>query len=151
VAFQAQRGTGERGVFTGAGGPISTIADSSGPLASFGDPSINNAGTVAFFATLDAGGQGIFTGADPGASKIIATGYPLFGSTVTRLDLFGLRIQPGLNDGGSVAFVYQLADFRIGIARADVEAAAVPEPSSLALLTLGVAGLVLQGWRRRRA
>ena len=46
------------GVFTGNGGPLTTIA--SGPSTSFGIyTSINNAGAVAFFAA-PVGGQGIF-------------------------------------------------------------------------------------------
>jgi hypothetical protein len=38
------------------------IADNSGPFSFINGPSINDAGTVAFVAGLDAGGQGIFTG-----------------------------------------------------------------------------------------
>ena len=51
-------------------------------------PSINDAGAVAFFATLDAGGSGIFTGPDPTTDVVIRTGDLLFGATVTALDFF---------------------------------------------------------------
>src|ERR1044072_8980526 len=54
VAFGAFLDNGLQGIFTGSGGAITTIADTSNPsLLSFGDPDINNSGKVAFRATLD--------------------------------------------------------------------------------------------------
>lgn len=43
------------------------IADNTGPFRTFGSglPAINDAGTVAFLASLDEGGSGIFTGPNP--------------------------------------------------------------------------------------
>ena len=38
------------------------IADTSGPISSFGGASINNSGTVAFYAKRDGGGDGIYSG-----------------------------------------------------------------------------------------
>jgi hypothetical protein len=103
-------------IFTGTGGPLTTIADTSGPFSHFGNPSINNAGTVVFLALLEAGGSGIFTGPDPVADQVIATGDLLFGSTVVSLGfLQGL----GLNDAGQVAFFATLANGESGIFRAD--------------------------------
>jgi hypothetical protein len=77
---------------------------------------INNSGEVAFFATDTAGRDGIFVertgGNNPEA--VIQTGDPLFGSTVVALSIGRFS----LNDGGWIAFRYQLADGRFGIALA---------------------------------
>jgi hypothetical protein len=65
-------------VFTGSGGPLTTIADTSDDLFGFRDASIDNTGTVGFFAeaaagtTFPSGGtQGIFTGDATGISILI--------------------------------------------------------------------------------
>jgi hypothetical protein len=52
---------GDAGIFTGRGGPLTTVVDTSGAFSDLGDPSINDAGRVAFWAALDAGGQGVFS------------------------------------------------------------------------------------------
>jgi hypothetical protein len=98
-----------------------------------GSPDINDAGLVAFRATLDAGGAGIFTGPDAVNDRVIGTGDALFGSTVT--DVFFAR---GLNEDGSLAFAYTLANGRQGVALA-----VVPEPVALTLLA--TAALLLRG------
>jgi len=101
-----------QGIFTGDGGPLTTIVDTSGPFSHFGNPSMNNSRMVVFLAFLEAGGSGIFTGPDPVADKVIATGNLLFGSTVASLGfLQGL----GLNDAGQVAFFARLVDGTEGI------------------------------------
>jgi hypothetical protein len=115
VAFKAflDLDTGAEGIFTSSGGPLTTIADTSGPFSSFiGSPAINDQGTVAFFAGLDAGGAGIFTGPDPIADKVIATGDTFLGSTVTNIESFNLE---RLNDLGQITFVASLADATTGI------------------------------------
>jgi PEP-CTERM motif len=142
VAFSASLDTGARGIFTSSGGLITTIVDSSGPFAFFfAEPSINDSGMVAFLGGLDSGGFGIFAGPDP-ADEVIRLGDRLLGSTVTRLIL----PPDGFNDSGQIAFQYFLANGLTGIARADPRA--IPEPGTLALLGLGVAGL---GFARRRS
>jgi hypothetical protein len=128
------------GVYKGNGGPLTTIADISGPFSAFGDfnfnqPSINDAGNVAFVAGLDTGGGGIFIGDGSETSQVVGFGDSLFGSTITSLS-----ISPtSLNDNGQVAFFYGLADGTTGIAVANP----VPEPSSSLLaafsLVLGLA------------
>ena len=93
------------------GGPLTVIADTSGPFQSFGftfvgftPPAINNKGDVAFLAELDSGGSGIFVGPDPVTDRVIGTGDTLDGSTV-RGRLGDLRFcDGGLNDSGQLAF-----------------------------------------------
>ena len=143
VAFVAQLSNGKRGIFTGSGGPTTTIADSSGFLNFFGaTPSLNNSGTVAFNAFLDIGDDGIFTGPDLLADKVIGENDMLFGSTVRELLIF----PESLNDKGQIAFFYKLADERSGIARADPLVIPAPEPGTLPLLIAGLLGAVL--WRK---
>jgi hypothetical protein len=120
VAFDGEfKDTGDGGIFIGNGGPVITIADTSGPFSGFpgSTPIINNNGEVIFLATLDAGGIGIFSGPDSAADKIIETGDPLLGSVVTDLPSNGSRL--GLNDAGQVTFLASLADGREVIVRAD--------------------------------
>jgi hypothetical protein len=101
-----------QGLFTGNGGPVTTVADSRGPYRSFGSPALNNHGVVAFVAVLDSEGVGLFTGPDPASDKVIAVGDRLSESYVADLGFFhGL----GLNDAGQVAFYAQLMDGRQGI------------------------------------
>jgi hypothetical protein len=129
VAFSAFRdfqdfleGGGGGGIFTSSGGVTTMIADNTGPFRTFGSglPAINDAGTVAFLASLDEGGSGIFTGPNPVTDKVIATGDSLFGSTVTSLS-FNRFSSKGLNNAGQLTFFAQLADGISGIFRADPE------------------------------
>jgi hypothetical protein len=137
VAFLASSligGQPTQGIFTGNGGAPTLL--STGNFS--GTPAINDSGTVAYNELVGNGGEALFTTAGPGspAMEIIATGDSLFGSTVTVLGLSTF----GLNDAGQVAFGAQLADGRTVIVRADL--GAVPEPSSVWLLGLGVLGSV---------
>lgn len=76
------------------------IADSNGPLSGFAvgpnypGPAINNAGVVAFTATLDAGGRGIYAGNGGSLATIALTG----GEFIT------FAHQPRLNDNGHVVY-----------------------------------------------
>lgn len=72
------------------------IADTTGPFSGFGRfVSINNAGTVAFNAGLDAGGVGFFTGSGGAVTTIADSNGPI--STFTG----GVAV---INDAGTVAF-----------------------------------------------
>jgi hypothetical protein len=75
-------------------------------------PAINDAGMIAFWATLPTGAAGIFTGATPASSTVIQSGDPLFGDTVVELQL------GGFNNHGAIAFRAVLSNGRqvIGVA-----------------------------------
>jgi len=122
-------------ILTGSGGPLTTIADTRGPFSFLFGPSINDEGTVAFLAGLDAGGAGIFIGPDVEADRVIATGDRLFGSPVSFVEFGGGQ---SLNDTGQIAFRAGLADGRVVLVRADP----IPEPSSLFLLAVGALALL---------
>lgn len=110
-------------IATGDGGPLTIVADSSGGFGFFGfrPPSQNNAGDVAFLATLDDfSTSGIFVGPDPVADRVIATGDTLDGATVQNLTF----CEEGLSDSGQLGFIAQLEDpaspsgFRMAVFRA---------------------------------
>jgi hypothetical protein len=152
VAFRGFNPTG--GFFTGSGGPITTIADSSGPLnivLANSRVALNNLGEVAFLANLDAGGDGIFTG--PDIQEVIGQGDALFGSTIGH-PLFPFLttgnvqfFRDGLNDSGQLAFWARLTDGREVIAVATPETA-VPEPTTMLLLGSGLIGLAGYGGKK---
>lgn len=115
VAFNAGLDAVDQGIFTTKNGATTTITDTSGPFNLLLSPAINDESTVAFFAGLDEGGFGIFTGPNPATDKVIASGDPLFGSTVQFIQFSNT----GLNNSGQVAFSVQLADGTSAIVRAD--------------------------------
>ena len=99
VVFYAGTPTGF-GVFTGSGGPVTTIADTSGPFSGFvGFPTINADGRVAFHATLDSGGTGIFTGNGGPITTIADQSGPFSGFAPD-----GTHVSPAINAAGAVAF-----------------------------------------------
>jgi hypothetical protein len=150
VAFSAPLNTGSCGVVTSSNGVVTTIADTNGSFSSVSPYGIsvspygiNEEGTVALFAQLDAGGEGFFISSGAVTNKVIAIGDALFGSTVTSL--YG--ITNGLNDSGQLSFYAALADGTQGIFRADPEPQPVPEPASiLGLLTASALGVCT--WRK---
>jgi hypothetical protein len=123
VAFGAVLKTGPNpffndGIFVARGGRIQTLVDASGPFQiglSFGHPTMNDQGQVAFLASLKSGGFGLFVGPDPVADRVIALDDPLDGSTVTGLTVFGGYF----NNSGQLAFTANLADGRTAVYRAD--------------------------------
>src|SRR5262249_23047039 len=104
------------GIYVGDGGPITTIATQH-TYSNFGHPSINDSGTVAFWAQPFNAPMGIFTGPDPVTDKVIRAGDLLFGSTVT--DDLTNGGQHFLNNHGQLAMPVTLADGRHLIVRAD--------------------------------
>jgi hypothetical protein len=127
--------SGTTAIYLGAGGPVSTVVDGSGPYSTFGIFKLNDLGQIAFVAALDSGIVGIFTGSDPVRDKVIAIGDPLDGTTVIAL-MFG----DGFNNRGQVAFQAWLADGR-GI---EVRADPVPEPATLALFGIVILSLAVR-------
>ncbi|HEY0604596.1 MAG TPA: choice-of-anchor tandem repeat NxxGxxAF-containing protein [Herpetosiphonaceae bacterium] len=119
VVFQAFLDSNEQAIITGSGGALTVIADTLGPFgdfSSFGGPSINDSGEVAFNAALDGTfDYGIYTGPDPLTDSVIDVGDPLGGSTVVGTVI----CSEGLNNDGQIAFVAFLEDGRTLIVRAD--------------------------------
>ena len=131
--------------------------DGNGVFSGFGNPALNEAGQIAFYATLTntAGGAaddaGIYLYDDAiGLTQIARTGDVLGGNVVTGLsfrDGAGVlgAAQSGLNEFGDVAFRFDLALGGGGVAV--LSANTVPEPASLG--SLAVAATILL--RRRRS
>jgi PEP-CTERM motif len=144
VAFVAARtivAGGGKGVFTGTGGALTTIATTGGAYNDIADfVSMTTGGAVVFAANLTAGGQGIFTGPDPVANRIIRTGDALDGSTVTTLTFFPRAV----NDLGRVTFLATLVNGRQGVYLA------IPVPEPAGVLLVAGAGLAAGAWWRRR-
>jgi hypothetical protein len=138
AAFSASFAGPSGAVLAGDGTTLTTIADTSGMFSGFAQGAINNSGKVAFLGAREAGGGGYFV-SDDLLDGLLELGDALFGSFVT-----GLETVYSFNDAGQLAFYYELADGRIGIARADPvpQNGAAPAPGSLVLLVLGLAALV---------
>lgn len=158
VAFMTTSSGGDSGIFRGdgSGGSLIAIAYEDMPSPdgdgvfnstfSSQDFALNNLGQVVFTASVDstpgvAGGNeaALFFFDDAlGLLKIARVGDSFLGSTFAALTFAGtdqLGVlspnQSGLNNLGQVAFNFQLADGRDGIAMWSV-----PEPSTAALLLL---------------
>ena len=114
VAFQASLTAGGNAVFTGSGGPLTTIVNSNGGVFntfSLGaQPMINNSGTVAFFGQLNPGAAG--NPSSTSATNGIFTGN---GTTITTIALAdgstysSVSFIPSINNTGVVAFQAGLA------------------------------------------
>ena len=101
-------------IVTGDGGPLTTVADTTGPFGFFGfrPPSINDGGDVAFQAMLDDfQTTGIFTGPDATEDRVISTGDQLDGALVSSLSF----CEEGLNDSGDLTFIATLDGLTIGL------------------------------------
>jgi hypothetical protein len=147
VVFHGRTTSGDAGIFKVSGGAVSQVALAGAVGGDYGsfdfNAAINNAGDVAFLATVIGQGEGIFTGGNPLTDAVIRAGDSLFGATVLDLN-YGTF---GLNDNGGLAFWALLDDGRQVIVRADAETiVAASEPSGLALL----GAVTLLGIRRLR-
>jgi hypothetical protein len=95
-------GATAEGIFLFDDGEVTTVlAGGFEQFASFGDPSINNLGEVAFVVSPTFDQQILVTGPDLVADRVVATGDRLLGKTVTGLQFS----QQGLNDRGELVFV----------------------------------------------
>ena len=97
VAFQAALRSGGAGIFTGDGGPITTIDDMTRGLFRdfYSHPDVNSEGEVSYYADLKLGGQAIVRIRDGQVTTVADTNGPF-----TRIGPLG----PTMNDGGVVAF-----------------------------------------------
>jgi hypothetical protein len=122
-SFSDANGQFVMSIATGNGGPLTTVADTTGPFGffAFRPPSLNNNGAVAFSAVLDDfQTTGIFTGPRAVQDRVLQTGDKLDGGTVLQLNF----CEEGLNDSGALAFIAQVEDpatplgFRTAVFRA---------------------------------
>ena len=107
-------------ILSGNGKGVTARTDPAGGFfTDFEHPSINNRGAVAFSAFEATGAQGIFVELTGRASPVavLQTGDPLFGSTVTAVSVGRFAF----NDHFRLAFGYELADGRSGIAVASLQ------------------------------
>ena len=122
--FVDENDTPVTAIVTGRGGPLTTIADTTGRFDSFGfrPPSLNNDGAVAFLATLDSfETDGIYVVGPGGARhQVISTDDTLDGRAIQNL----VFCEEGLSDTDNLAFVARLEDpdapdgFRAAVFRA---------------------------------
>jgi hypothetical protein len=110
TSFFDETGQFVTAIVKGKGGPVTTVADTTGPFGFFGfrPPAINNNGDVAFSAILDDDfpNSSIYVGPSPKKDRVIGTGDRLDGATVGSLSF----CEEGLNDSGQVAFIAALND-----------------------------------------
>ncbi len=147
VAFNAGLTTGGGAILESTDGKLTTIADtsSSSIFKDFkSDVALNQQGDVAFLADLNDGSTAIYTKSALGLKKVISVGDSLDGSIVTSLFIS----HKGLNDDGQIAFDAVLANGGLEVFRA--EPVAVPAPSSISFLAIGMICMICYRWRRHR-
>jgi hypothetical protein len=110
TSFFDETGQFVTAIVKGDGGPLTTVADTTGPFGFFGfrPPAINNNGDVAFTAILDDDfpNTSIYVGPDPKEDRVIGTGDKLDSARISNVSF----CEEGLNDSGQVAFVAGLDD-----------------------------------------
>lgn len=147
------------GVFQDKGDGLHQIAlfgldapDGNGSFSGFSSLALNEMGQLVFDASLnetsrgDADDEGLyFFDESRGLLQIAREGEMLLGSEIT--DLIFNEFDNAFNDLGQVAYRFELADGRQGVALWSV-GVAVPEPSSMVLL--GCVGVGLINRRRKQ-
>jgi len=84
------------------------IADNTGPLLTFSQPTINNSGEVAYWAQFRDGSQGYFTNSGGGAPHTILTTHDSF-QGVGVANVFS-QFQIPINNSGTTCFLAQTVD-----------------------------------------
>lgn len=100
VAFEAELDNGGQAIFSGTGGPLTTIADTLGDFIDFRPIGINSFGRVAFSADVDGGGRGVYSGDGGPITTIVDPGSETF-------DFIGGFMS--INTDGTVVFRARLA------------------------------------------
>jgi hypothetical protein len=96
VVLEGTFPNGVRAVLVGSGGPLTTIADTSGgAFTNVGSPDINDASRVTFIARRSDGQYGVYKGGGPSAPILIADTAGAFSSFV----------DPAINENDQVAFM----------------------------------------------
>ena len=109
-------GSTAEGIFLFADGEVTPVLEGGfDEFASFGDPSLNDLGEVAFVVSPTFEQQILVTGPDLVADRVVATGDKLLGRTVVGLQFS----QQGLNDAGQLVFVAFFDDGSSGVFLAD--------------------------------
>ena len=107
VAFRANR-SGVFGLYVSNGATLTTIADPSGPIQDISSlqPAFNDAGQVAFTASLDAGGEALYVGNGTTLTPLLDTSGPFEDLSWTAINALGQVAFAGTLDGGTTGGVY---------------------------------------------
>ena len=107
VAFRANR-NGVFGLYVSNGTTLTTIADPSGPIQDISSlpPAFNDAGQVAFTASLDAGGEALYIGNGTTLTPLLDTSGPFEDLSWTAINSLGQVAFAGTLDGGTTGGVY---------------------------------------------
>ena len=160
VVFQGQADGGNfsGGIYRGTGGALEVLADTSGadgdgaPFLAFGQSVAADGGNVAFTAFTGTSAadvrESLYLLREGGdLLRIIGTGETLDGKTLNAAPNLTVAVGRGGLDGNTLAFAAYFEDGSQGLYLASFSPAAVPEPTTLALLALAAVG----GVARRRA
>lgn len=142
VAFLGGPTEAVQGVMVGAGGPFRVVATTGSGFYETAVPVINDAGTVAFLATLYPGQIccGIYIGPDPATDKVIGPGDAIPGLGV--VENVAMHTE-AINNSGQIAFV---AGYRTpGGDRAYAIVRAEPPPPPSCSYTLAPAAVTVLG------
>ena len=117
IAFRGEIATGARGIYTGTGGALTTIAVSGQTAPSLGGvflsgssafskPAVNDLGTTAFLGTTSVG-NGLYLGDGQQLVTVAYKGQSLSGGTVTSVSFLGGTDRGSstqLNNNGQIAY-----------------------------------------------